>query len=57
MAAGGAGGSVGVKTEEGGSKVSSFAIVGIVGGILVFFIAIYIAWYQWVRHLGLPCLG
>lgn len=57
MAAGGAGGSVGVKAEGGGSKLSSFAIVGIVGGILVFFIAIYIAWYQWVRHLCLPCLG
>jgi hypothetical protein len=54
--------SVGVKAG-GSTKLSSFAIVGIVGGILVFFIAVYIAWYQWVSSpfaivlLLLPCRG
>ena len=56
MAADGAGGAVGVKTEEKGT-LSSFAIVGIVGGILVFFIGAYIGWYQWVSGSALISPG
>ncbi|WVQ63949.1 uncharacterized protein L199_002106 [Kwoniella botswanensis] len=33
--------------DGGGGKLSSVAIVGIVGGILVGLILLYLAWYQW----------
>jgi hypothetical protein len=32
----------------GGSKLSSFAIVGIVAGSLVVLVIIYLIWYHWV---------
>ena len=39
----------GVKgTKSGQTNLSSFAIVGIVGGILVGFVVVYLVWYQWV---------
>ncbi|OCF54529.1 hypothetical protein L486_08079 [Kwoniella mangroviensis CBS 10435] len=33
--------------DGGGGKLSSVAIVGIVGGVLVGLILLYLAWYQW----------
>lgn len=46
--AGAAGAQDGVGTKEGGTKLSSFAIVGIVAGCLTFFIILYVIWFQWV---------
>lgn len=49
--AGSAGATDGIETKEGGSKLSSFAIVGIVAGGLVTSIILYVVWYQWVSRL------
>ncbi|ORX37653.1 hypothetical protein BD324DRAFT_622755 [Kockovaella imperatae] len=40
----------GVNSISGQTNLSSFAIVGIVGGILVAFVGAYLAWYKWRRN-------
>ncbi|OCF35194.1 hypothetical protein I316_03237 [Kwoniella heveanensis BCC8398] len=38
------------KSEDQGGKLSSIAIVGIVGGVLLALILIYLAWYRWRKR-------
>ncbi|WVQ78989.1 hypothetical protein IAT38_001081 [Cryptococcus sp. DSM 104549] len=44
-------------SEEGKSKLSSIAIVGIVGGVLVGVILLYLVWYQWRKKRARKSLG
>ncbi|WVQ96074.1 hypothetical protein IAU59_003175 [Kwoniella sp. CBS 9459] len=38
------------KSENQGEKLSSIAIVGIVGGVLLGLILVYLAWYKWRKQ-------